>query len=131
MAKNDVFEMKDSPVVTTTIQGGSYDPGRLIYEDDHIIIRKGDYNNAALYITNPETYNPDNFDEVYRILRSCSTIQIEVDDSGSSKFGPAVCMVNSFGDILINGMWRASSISVAVKPSDETFNVSLYTITTS
>lgn len=46
--KDDAFVLKERGVVTTTIQGGSYNPGRLIYEDDTLAIRGNDYNNFYL-----------------------------------------------------------------------------------
>ena len=46
--KDDAFVLKERGVVTTTIQGGSFNPGRQIYEDDNLEIRSYDYNNFYL-----------------------------------------------------------------------------------
>jgi hypothetical protein len=42
--KDDAFVLKERGVVTTTIQGSSYNPGRLLYAGDGFEIKGKDYN---------------------------------------------------------------------------------------
>lgn len=48
--KDDAFVLKERGVVTTTIQGGSVSPGRLLYDSSDITIYSSDYNSGTIVV---------------------------------------------------------------------------------
>ena len=48
--KDDVFVLKERGVGTTSSQGRSYSPGRLLYDSSDITIYTSDYNSATIVV---------------------------------------------------------------------------------
>ena len=134
MAKNDVFEMKDSPVVTVTISGGSYNPGRLIYEDDTLEIRGYDYNSFYLKFkvatTESTTFDYSDNAEGYEALKSVFTrakeITISLLEAGRCGGMAVMSDPGDYGSFACNNI--AKTVNFALTLSAETA-VTPYTLT--
>ena len=89
--KDDAFVLKERGVVTTTIQGGSYDPYRIVFDNDDIQVSKSDYNAYRIILKNTYTEPIDiseYFDDLWSVLKADGVCAFTVTDAtlGATNF---------------------------------------------